>query len=293
MFSGSITALVTPFDDAGEVDFAALRNLVSLQLEAGTTALVIAGTTGESANFRTGEFERVLGAVIAQAAGQVPVIAGTGSASTERTIEQTRLAASLRADAVLVVTPYYVRPPQAGLVAHFRAVADASDLPVVLYNVPSRTAVDMQPETVAELASHDRIVALKEAVGRMERIDALRALCGDAFTLLSGDDGTCLDAMRHGARGVISVASNAVPGLFTAMTSAALRADWAAAEAVDARLRDLLDVLGAETNPIPVKWALREMGLCTGHLRLPLVPLSAPYRARVRDTLAALGALRS
>ena len=137
-----------------------------------------------------------------------------------------------------------------------------------------------------------RIVALKEAVGRMERIDALRALCRDAFTLLSGDDGTCLEAMRHGARGVISVASNAVPGLFTDMTSAALRADWAAAEAIDARLRDLLEVLGAETNPIPVKWALREMGLCSGRLRLPLVPLSAPYRARVRDTLAALGALR-
>lgn len=292
MFTGSITALVTPFGDAGEVDFGTLESLVSRQLDAGTAALVIAGTTGESANFRTGEFERVLGAVTAQVARQVPVIAGTGSASTERTIEQTRLAARLRADAVLVVTPYYVRPTQRGLIAHFRAVADATDLPVVLYNVPARTAVDLLPETVAVLAEHERIVALKEAVPRMDRIDALTALCGSAFTLLSGDDGTCLEAMRHGARGVISVASNIVPRQFSELASAALSSDWGAAEALDARLRPLLDLLGVETNPIPVKWALHEMGLCAGHLRLPLVPLSPQFEGPLRTALASVGVLR-
>jgi 4-hydroxy-tetrahydrodipicolinate synthase len=291
MFSGSITALATPFHDAGEVDFSALERLVQRQLERGTAALVIAGTTGESASFRAGEFERVLGAVVGQVAGQIPVIAGTGSASTDRTVEQTRLAQRLGADAVLVVTPYYVKPSQVGLIAHFRAVADATDLPVVLYNVPSRTAVDMQPATVAELAGHDRIIALKEAVGRMDRIDALKEACGESFTLLSGDDPSCLDAMRHGASGVISVASNVVPELFGELTGLAGRAEWAAAEALASRLRRLLEVLAVDTNPVPVKWALQEMGLCSGHPRLPLVSLAPEFRPAVREALASLQVL--
>lgn len=288
MFAGSMTALVTPFDEAGGIDFAALESLVARQLEGGTTALVIAGTTGESASFRPGEFERLLEAVTGQIADQVPVVAGTGSASTDRTVEQTRLAAKLGADAALVVTPYYVRPTQPGLLAHFRAVADASDLPIVLYNVPSRTAVDMLPETVAELSGHDRIVAVKEAVGNMQRVDALCSVCDGDFAVLSGDDPTCLEAMRHGARGVISVASNVVPELFSDMMGAAAGGDWQRAESLDARLRELFESLGVETNPIPVKWVLQEMGLCSGIPRLPLVSLSQQHRSRMRDMLAAL-----
>lgn len=287
-----MTALVTPFDEAGGIDFAALESLVARQLEGGTTALVIAGTTGESACFRPGEFERLIETVTGQIAGQVPVVAGTGSASTDRAVEQTRVAAKLGADAVLVVTPYYVRPTQPGLIAHFRAVADSTDLPVVLYNVPSRTAVDMLPETVAELSGHDRIVAVKEAVGKMDRVDALHSLCADGFAVLSGDDPTCLEAMRHGASGVISVASNVVPELFSDMLAAAAGGEWERAASLDARLRELFESLGVETNPIPVKWALQEMGLCSGIPRLPLVSLSQQHRAKMRDALAALRVLR-
>lgn len=292
MFAGSITALITPFDTADEIDFGALEALVARQLENGTAALVVAGTTGESPSLKSGEFERLLEAVVGQVAGQVPVIAGTGTASTERTVMQTRLAARLRADAVLVVTPYYVRPTQPGLLAHFRAVADASDLPVALYNVPSRTGVDMQPETVAQLAAHDRIVALKEAVGQTQRIDRLRALCGDSLAVLSGDDATCLEAMRHGARGVVSVASNVVPRMFSDLSAAAGRGDWEAAGAVDRRLRELFGLLAVETNPIPVKWAVHEMALCSERIRLPLVPLSSGHRDQLRKALATLGAVQ-
>ncbi len=285
MFSGSITALVTPFDAEDRIDFEALERLVAEQLEGGTSALVMAGTTGEAASFRPGEFEALLRAAVRQVAGRIPVIAGTGTASTDRTIEQTRLAAACGADGVLVVTPYYVRPPQAGLIAHFRAVADATDLPVVLYNVPTRTGVDMQPETVAELSGHDRIVAVKEAVGRMDRVDALRQLCGEGFVVLSGDDPTCLDAMRHGAAGVISVPANLVPDLFSALAAAAAAADWSRAGSLDGRLRPLYDALAAETNPIPVKWGMQEAGLCSGRLRLPLVALSPEHREAIRESL--------
>lgn len=289
MFSGSITALVTPFDESDEIDFGALETVVRHQLDSGTSGLVVAGTTGESPALRPGEFERLLERILGQVDGQIPVIAGTGSASTDRTVEQTRLAARTGADGVLVVTPYYVRPTQTGLIAHFRAVADASEVPVVLYNVPSRTAVDMLPETVAELSGHDRIVAVKEAVGRMERVDALVALAAKGFAVLSGDDPTCLEAMRHGARGVISVASNVVPGPLSELAAAAASRDWERAGVIDGRLRELYRLLGVETNPIPVKWAMQERGLCRSRLRLPLVPLSEAHRQALRDALAKIG----
>ena len=293
MFKGSIVALITPFEDSGEIDFPALSNLISLHLDAGTDALVVAGTTGESPCLRAGEFQALLEAVIGQVAGRIPVIAGTGTAATERTIEQTRIASACGADAALVVTPYYNRPTQHGLVAHYRAVADSSDLPVIMYNVPSRTAVDMQPQTVKVLAAHDRIVAIKEAVGRMERIAELLSLCGDEFTVLSGDDPSFLQAMRHGARGVISVAANIVPATFRSICRAAERQDWTAAEAEEGRLRRLFELLGVETNPIPVKWAVHEMSLCTDRLRLPLTPLSANHREALRHCLEDLGVLNA
>lgn len=291
MLKGSIVALVTPFDESGKLDFAALARLVSFHLEAGTDALVIGGSTGESTTLRAGELPALLEAVVAQVGGRIPVIAGTGTAATDRVIENNRMASSHGADAVLVVTPYYNRPTQHGLLAHFRAVADSSELPVILYNVPSRTAVDMLPETVQLLAAHERIVAIKEAVGKMERIDALRQLCGDNLVILSGDDHTCLEAMRHGARGVISVVANAMPRAFKSMCDAALSHDWSAAEQEDKRMRRVFDLLMIESNPIPVKWALHEMSLCSPQLRLPLTPLSVSHREALRSCLAELGAV--
>ena len=293
MFKGSIVALVTPFDEAGEVDFAALATMVAFQLEAGTDALVIGGTPGESASLRAGEFQALLGAVVSQVAGRVPVIAGTGAPATERTIENTRLAAVCGADGALVVTPYYVRPTQHGLVEHFQAIADSSELPIILYNVPSRTAVDMRPETVEKLAGHEQIVGIKEAVGRMDRVAELIQLCGDGFSVLSGDDNTFLQAMQCGAHGVVSVAANVAPAAFKNICAAVERHDWAAAEAEEARLRQLFDMLMIETNPIPVKWALHEMSLCTAKIRLPLTPLSASYREALIHCLAALGVLKA
>lgn len=293
MFKGSLVALVTPFDDAGEIDYAALSALVSFQLAAGTDGLVIGGTTGESVTLRPGEFRRLLAAVIEEVDGRVPVIAGTGSNSTERTIAATREAAEQGADAALVVTPYYNRPTQHGLVAHFRAVADSSDLPLILYNVPTRTAVDMRPETVQQLAGHPRIVALKEAAPVPGRTEELLRLCGPGFTVLSGDDNTFLEAMRSGAQGVISVAANVVPAAFRAICRAAQSKDWSSADQLELPLRELFDLLTIETNPIPVKWALHELSLCSSQMRLPLTPLSAEHRPALRDCLKTLGLLRA
>jgi len=293
MFNGSIVALITPFTPSGETDYGALANLVRFHLDAGTDGLVIGGTTGESATLRPGELPALLDAVTGQVAGQVPVIAGTGTAATDRTVENTRMAAAQGVDAVLVVTPYYNRPTQHGLVEHYRAVADCSDKPVILYNVPSRTAVDMQPETVQMLAAHDRIVAVKEAVSSNQRVVTLRRLCGADFGILSGDDGSFLESMKTGAQGVISVAANVVPGPVRAICRAALKGDWAAAEAADSRLRRLYELLMIETNPIPVKWALHEMALCSPQLRLRLTPLSANHRETLRNCLDELGALNT
>jgi len=291
MIRGSIVALVTPFTEAGEIDFAALSSLVSFQLEAGTQALVIGGTTGESATLRAGEFEALLDAVAQQVSGRVPLIAGTGSPATERTIANTQLAAAHGADAALVVTPYYNRPTQQGLLEHFRAVADHGGLPVILYNVPARTAVDMLPATVQQLSGHEGIIGLKESVGQPERLRALQPLASEDFVLLSGDDQSCVAAMRHGARGVISVAANVVPGVFRDICQAAARQDWITADIESGRLRRLLELMTIETNPIPVKWALHEMNLCTAHMRLPLTPLSEKFREMLRDCMSALGIL--
>ena len=293
MFKGSIVALITPFDDAGEIDFSALATLVSLHLDAGTDALVVAGTTGESPCLRGDEFQTLLSAVVEMVNGRIPVIAGTGTAATARTIENTRLAAACGADGVLVVTPYYNRPTQQGLVAHFTAVADNAELPLILYNVPSRTAVDLLPQSVQQLARHERIVAIKEAVGRMDRVSELLSVCGGDLTVLSGDDSSFLQAMRCGARGVISVAANVVPAAIKKICLAAESRDWAAAESAEAPLRELFGLLMIESNPIPVKWALHEMSLCTEQMRLPLTPLAAGFRQALKECLNGLGILKS
>lgn len=282
--SGSITALATPFTAAGEIDFPAWDRLLDAQLAAGTSALVVAGSTGEAAALDDGEFARLLRAAVERVAGRIPVLAGTGLANTAKTIAQTRLARGGGADAALVVTPPYVRPTQPGLVAHFTAVAEQGGLPVVLYNVPGRTGCDLLPETVALLCPHPNIVGLKEARGEVERWHALYPLRAAGFALLSGDDPTFVRAMRGGADGVISVASNVVPRCFARLCTGTL-AD-AGRPALDDRLRPLYEFLGVEPNPIPVKALLHRLGIGTG-LRLPLLPLSAGHAAAA-DAMAAL-----
>ncbi len=291
MFKGSIVALVTPFENSGEIDFHALQGLVTMHLDAGTDGIVVAGSTGESVNLNAGEVAALLDAVIGQVSGQVPVLAGTGSPSTERTIAATQLAESLNADAALVVTPSYNRPPQSGLAAHFRAVADSCDMPIVLYNVPSRTGVDLLPETVRELAAHPRIVAIKEAVGSIERNQQLLSFCNDDFCLISGDDPTCLQIMEMGAKGVISIAANVVPRQFHELCAAAAKGDFKTARQINSELSELYEVIMLESNPIPVKWALHEMSLCGPELRLPLLELSQQHRSVMRRCLAKLAVL--
>lgn len=298
--SGSITALATPFTASGELDLDAWTRLLRQQLDGGTAALVVAGSTGEAAALYGPEFDLLLRTAVQLVAGRIPVLAGTGGSGTARTIEQTRRAADLGADAALVVTPPYVRPTQAGLVAHFRAVADDGALPIVLYNVPPRTGCDLLPESVAELAPHPRIAGIKEARAEPERMQALLRLRSESFAVLSGDDPTAARAMLAGADGVVSVVSNLVPATFRRLCSLAAAGDEAAVRGLDARLQPLYAFASVEPNPIPVKAVLARQGIGHG-LRLPLTPLSAGHAADAdraldlaealerssRDTLAA------
>lgn len=275
--SGSITALATPFDVAREIDIDAWRRLLAQQLDSGTQGIVVAGSTGEAAALYDAEFDLLLRSAVEFVAGKVPVLVGTGHSNTSKTIEQTRRAAALGADAALVVTPPYVRPTQAGLVAHYRAIADDGDLPLALYNVPGRTGCDMLPETVAELAGHPRIVAIKEARAEPERMQALLELQDAGFAVLSGDDPTACRAMLAGARGVVSVASNVLPAAFRRLCDLALGGRREDAMAWDVRLQAAYEFLGVESNPIPVKALLALQGV--GHeLRLPLQVLSARHQ---------------
>ena len=289
MFQGSIVALITPMKENGRIDFDAVQSLVDFHLRSGTDGIVVAGTTGESPTIDKHEFKQLLTMVVEQADAKVSVLAGTGGANTAGTIAQTQLAGELGADGALVVTPYYNRPMQSGLLAHFHALADASPIPLVLYNVPTRTAVDLLPETVAELAQRDEIVAIKEAVADPERIRSLVALCGDSLTVLSGDDPSCLNAMRLGAKGVVSVVANVVPELFSNMCAKALCTDWDAAEEIDNSLRQLYGMLALESNPIPVKWVLYKMGMVRNGIRLPLLPLDRQYHQAIELGLQKLG----
>ncbi|PJK04604.1 4-hydroxy-tetrahydrodipicolinate synthase [Lysobacteraceae bacterium NML71-0210] len=284
---GSITALITPFDKAGALDMSAWQRLIAAQLEGGTQALVVAGSTGEAAALGDDEYQSLLRAAVRQVAGRVPVLAGSGLANTAKTIELTRRAADCGADAALVVTPPYVRPTQAGLLAHYQAVADAGGLPVVLYNVPGRTGCDMQPQTVATLAAHPRIIGIKEAVADAERMAALVALKNPGFVVLSGDDPTACRAMLSGADGVVSVASNALPSAMQRLCDLARNAEDTAAKAWDARLQPVFEFLGCEPNPVPIKAILQRMGIGEG-LRLPLMPLSAAHQEWLQATVTAI-----
>jgi len=288
--TGLITALATPFRDDGALDDDAWQRLLALQLEGGVQGVVVAGSTGEAATLSDDEYDSLLRSAVATVGGRVPVLAGTGVSGTAKTIALTRRAAANGATHALVVTPAYVRPTQEGLKAHYLAVAEQGGLPVVLYNVPGRTGCDMLPETVAELARHPNIVGIKEAVGDTSRVKALLELRSDSFTLLSGDDGTAARSMLAGADGLISVASNVLPGAYRTLCDLARAGDREAAEAWDARLEPYHHFCGVESNPIPVKALLQRLGIGHG-LRLPLLPLSAPHHAAADHLAADVGAL--
>ena len=275
----------------GAVDYAAVDRLIDWHVEAGTEALVVAGTTGESATLTHEEHAELIRYVARQAAGRIPVVAGTGSNSTAQTIALSRAVAGAEIVAYLVVTPYYNRPTQEGMVRHFTAIADAVEQPLILYNVPVRTAVDLLPDTVGRLAEHPRIGALKEATGEVERVERLRALCGEGFTLYSGDDATARAFMLAGGDGVISVTANVAPQGMADMCAAALAGDSARAAERDAPLAALHDALFLEANPIPVKWALNRMNRIGAGIRLPLTPLSAPHHTAVQHALERARAL--
>ncbi|GAB4345030.1 MAG: 4-hydroxy-tetrahydrodipicolinate synthase [Gammaproteobacteria bacterium] len=291
MFQGSMVALVTPMLPDGEVDTEALQRLVDFHVENGTDAIVAVGTTGESATLDTKEHLAVVRDVVRMAAGRIPVIAGTGANSTTEAIELTQGAMEAGADACLLVTPYYNKPTQEGLYRHFKAVAEAVAIPQILYNVPGRTACDMLPETVERLASISNIVGIKEATGDVERAREIMARCGDRLDVYSGDDGTAMELMLAGGKGDISVTANVVPKAMSAMCAAAIAGDREQAEALNRPLESLHKALFLESNPIPVKWALYEMGLIQQGIRLPLTPLAEQYREPLRAAMKEAGAL--
>ncbi len=288
--SGSITALATPFTASGDLDFSAWDRLLQSQIDSGTQAVVVAGSTGEANALGDDEYEALLRRAVSVVARRIPVLAGTGLSNTAKTIALTRRAADCGADAALVVTPPYVRPTQAGLIAHYRAVADDGALPVVLYNVPGRTGCDLLPSTVAALTPHPRIVAIKEARAEPERMAELLALRSPAFAILSGDDPTAARAMLAGADGVISVASNVLPAAMRRLCDLARGGRRAEAEALDAELQPIFDFMGIEPNPIPVKAILARQGIGHG-LRLPLTTLSDAHAAAADATAARIAAV--
>ena len=286
LFYGCATALVTPFR-GNRVDYDALEGLIDWQLDSGIDALVVLGTTGEPSTLAPSERAAILECAVERVAGRVPLIAGTGSNDTRRAVEQSVEAQRLGADALLVVTPYYNRASREGLIAHYNAVADAVELPVILYNVPGRTGVNLAPETVAELAKHPNLCAVKEAGGNIRQFTDLARLCSEGVAVYCGNDDMIVPAMALGARGAISVASNVIPGEMRALT-----ADWLRGEAKrcldrEVELLKLIDALFSEVNPIPVKAALSMMGRIENTLRLPLSPLSDGKAAQLRAALEA------
>jgi 4-hydroxy-tetrahydrodipicolinate synthase len=290
-FTGCGTALVTPFTRSGEIDEAALRRLVRRQLDAGIHFLVPCGTTGESPTLDRHERRRVVEVVVEEAAGRVPVLAGAGGYDTREVIEAAREMAAAGADGLLSVTPYYNKPTPDGLERHYAAVAAATPLPIIVYNVPGRTGCNVDPATLRRLAAIPTVAGVKEASGNISQICEVCATLPPEFLVLSGDDAVTLPAMAVGARGVISVASNQVPGELSAMVEAAERNDFAAARAIHQRLLPLMLANFAESNPIPVKATLAMMGLIEEAYRLPLVPPRAETRARLARVLEGLGLL--
>jgi len=270
MFRGSIVALVTPFTTSGELNTEKVKELVKFHIEKGTNGLVPCGTTGESPTLSEQAKEQLFETVVNAAKGKIPVIAGTGTNDTAKSLKMTKFAKEIGADAALVITPYYNKPSQEGLCRHFMHIADNVDLPIVVYNVPGRTSVNILPETVERLSSHENIVAIKEASGNLGQISEIRSRCGERITILSGDDGLTLPILSVGGKGVISVTANIVPDLLSEMVRAFERNDHAKALSIHNKLEALNKVLFVETNPIPIKTAMNLMGFEMGGFRLPL-----------------------
>jgi 4-hydroxy-tetrahydrodipicolinate synthase len=284
-----MVAVVTPMTEAGDIDLQAWERLLQWHAQQGTDAVVVVGTTGESPTVTLAEAGELVRRAVMVLGDRVPVIAGTGTNSTASTIERTRTLAAAGAQAALVVTPYYNKPTQEGLYQHFRAVADASPIPLILYNVPSRTGVDLLPDTVVRLATHPRILGVKESTGSLARVEELVARCGKDLEIYSGEDPIAVQSIAAGARGLISVTANVAPALMHEMCEHALAGRLEAAEAIDDRLQGLHRALFTESNPIPVKWAVAELGHIPGGLRLPLTPLSPQHHAVVREAMLAAG----
>jgi 4-hydroxy-tetrahydrodipicolinate synthase len=289
MFEGSIPALVTPMGEDGSIDFGAWEKLLDFHLAAGTDGVVVGGTTGESPVLERGEIEELIRRAKSQIGGRIPVIAGSGTNSTAGSVALSRAAEAAGADALLVVTPYYNKPTQEGLFQHFNAVADAVDIPLILYNVPGRTACDMLADTVARLSQHPRIAGVKEATGDIARGAAILRQARPGFLLLSGDDPTAAELIRIGARGVISVTANVAARAMHELCAAGLAGRHGEAMAINERLIPLHKALFVESNPIPVKWAVHRLGLIGPGIRLPLTPLSAPLHGTVAAAMAASG----
>ena len=293
MFHGSMVALVTPMREDGAIDEDCLEALIEFHAAAGSDAIVAVGTTGESATLDEKEHCGLLRRIVELVRGRMPVIAGTGANSTREAIDLTRCGMEAGADACLLVTPYYNKPTQEGLYQHYKAVAAAVPIPQILYNVPGRTVCDLLPETVARLAPVANIVGIKEATGDLDRGRQILELCGDQLDLYSGDDASAMELILLGAKGDISVTANVAPKAMHEMCAAALAGDRALAEQLDRPLRALHRDLFIESSPIPVKWALHEMGMVPPGLRLPLTPLSAHCHERVRDALRQAGVLET
>jgi len=283
-----MTALITPFRD-GQIDADAFGRLIAFQIANGTSALVPCGSTGESATLTHQEHAEVVHLAVKFAKGRVPVIAGTGSNSTAEAIALTRAAKEAGAQAALLISPYYNRPTQDGIYQHYRAIAEASRFPLIVYNIPGRTGSKIEATTIARLAEIEHIVGLKEATGSLDEVQEVIRLCGDRIELYSGDDALTLPVMVVGGTGVISVAANAIPKQSAEMAAAALAGDWAAARRLHYKMLPLARVLFLETNPIPIKAAMAMMGYCRDELRLPLLPLSEAPRAKLRSAMQEFG----
>ncbi|MEY3218694.1 MAG: hypothetical protein RIT27_51 [Pseudomonadota bacterium] len=291
MFQGSIPALVTPMHPDGSLDESALRQLVDFHIEQQTDALVVVGTTGESATLDEQEHCKVIRISVDRAAGRIPIIAGTGANSTSEAIELSQCAKNAGAKASLSVTPYYNKPTQEGLYQHFKTIAEAVDLPIILYNVPGRTGCDLQPATVEQLSKIPNIIGLKDATGDLGRVRDHRRRCGEKFLLFSGNDDTGLDFILLGGQGIISVTANVAPKAMHNMVTLALNGQRAEAESIDNTLIGLHKHLFVEPNPIPVKWAVQRLGLIKAGIRLPLVPLDVAHQTTVEQAMRSAGVI--
>ena len=291
MFTGSMVAMVTPMHDDGGVDWGALERLVEHHIAQATDAIVAVGTTGESATLDHDEHGEVIARTVKAVAGRIPVIGGTGANSTSEAISLTRSAADAGVDACLLVVPYYNKPPQEGLYQHFKAIAEAVAVPQILYNVPGRTAADMQNDVTLRLAEIENIVAIKDATNDLDRGRDLIDRAPKDFLIYSGEDGTACELMLSGGKGTISVTANAAPNLMHRMCQAAISGDADTARALNGQLADLHKAMFVESNPIPAKWAVAQQGLIGGGIRLPLVPLSTERHDEVRSALSSAGVL--